>query len=539
MIATKHDEEKHFIDTVKTKKLKADTKLFLLISAIVFVIFVFSNDAHRYTIDEDFAQKQAMYIATEKPGQLYRAGNSTVLYEFPNYFPHPNMPICQNAILCSPSTIGNSLTEVPFLLVNDHLHIITSQTVVFSLNDFSDSSYVSWRNSIDPDFTFLQLFYGPVFLSLTTGIFFLVCRSFNFNQKNSLMLAFIFGFSTLVWPYSKTSLNMVPHLFFILLGFLFFKKFQLRKSTIDLLFCGIFFGFDFLVRLDAVLIMVPLFFYLLYGMRKQSNKVKKFFSFIIPPAISFVIYTYIEATRYSTPVKTAVAGAALSPISIIPGQSAASILPQGLFGLLFSPGVGLFIFAPIFLTVFFSFPDFYKKNKAECLLFLSIITLFMLYYGAGEGGWWHGLLAWGPRYLVPVMPFLLLPLGSSLEIRKNKILKTAIISLCAIGFFFNIVYMIQDVNWFVWGNASLHTGLFGLSYGELYDLNIHPAIIWTFQYSQLTQSIITAFTALQPDIYLLKLLGATFYGTSLSILLISLSYFLFRILRSNTLKITG
>lgn len=516
------------MNILNTKK-HHDNKIFFLIFLIVFAIFVFTNNGHRSSFDEDLSQKQAMYIVEWKPGPSYIPGNSTVLYEYQMYFPHPHGPVCRNAILCSPAAIGHSLTEVPFVFINHYFHVIKSDTIFLGSNDFDDPAYVYWRNTLDPDFTFLQLFYGPLFSALSVGTFFLLCRNFNFNEKNSVILAFLLALTVILWTYSKTSFNIVPAEFFTLLGFLLFRKFQKNNSNVYLILCSSSLGFGFLVRQDLILFILPLFVFLLYNLRKQNGKIKILLSFITPLLSSYIIYQAIEFMRGYGSAASAVTSA---PANLVP-TSQLSDLHIHIIGLLFSPGLGLFVFAPLLLTVFFSFPDFYKRNKPECVLFLSFSTLFVLYYGAGGGGYWHGLVAWGPRYLVNIIPFLLLPLGASIEKRKSKTLKIVLLALAGIGFFFNLVYVVQDVIWFVWGNASLHTGLFGIEKNGLYPLNIHPATIWTFEYSQLTQSIMTAFTHLQLDIFLLKIFGAQAFGIMLASILIPLIFILLHLLRRN------
>jgi len=378
-----------------------------------------------------------------------------------------------------------------------------------------------WRNTLNPDFTFLELFYGPLFSALTVGVFFLVCRTFNFTPKTSITLALFYGLTTIVWAYSKTSLNSVPMTFFVLLGFLFFRKFQKNSSHIDLIFCATSLGFAFLVRTDTVLLIIPLFLFILYHLRKQYGKTKKFFSFVIPTLSAYAISRIIDFMRVGIPQDVG---------SGIPQTSVASTFYQNVFGLFLSPGIGLLIFAPILFTIFLSFPDFYKRNKLECLLFLSFIMFFLIFYANIE--FWHGLNSWSARYLFPVVPFLLLPLGASIEKRKNKILQIFLIMLGGAGFFFNLVYVIQDVAWFVWGVARGNTGLYALGMPGMHKIWIDPVVIWTFEYSQLTHSIMWAFKNLQPDIFLLKVLGAPLFGFAFVIIIAPFAYILLRLLKN-------
>jgi len=204
------------------------------------------------------------------------------------------------------------------------------------------------------------------------------------------------------------------------------------------------------------------------------------------------------------------------------------------FGLLFAPGVGLFIFSPILLTVFFSFPDFFRKNKSECLLFSSFLVLNVVYHA--DMTFWHGLVAWGPRYLLMVVPFLLIPLGARLEKRNKKFMLLLILTLGALGVLFNLAYVVQDVSWFVWSMPGSHTGLFGLHVLGNFMMGIHDGIIWSFQFSQLTHSISMMFTALQHDIYLLHVFGTSVYLVIFVSLLSFLFYLFRRVTKHNTIS---
>ena len=71
-----------------------------------------------------------------------------------------------------------------------------------------------------------------------------------------------------MWAYSQTSLNSIPSTFFILLGFLFFRKFQSTSSHYALVLSGVILGLAFLTRQDSILFIIPLFFYMLYEITK-------------------------------------------------------------------------------------------------------------------------------------------------------------------------------------------------------------------------------------------------------------------------------
>jgi len=512
----------------KNNFLDSNKKLFLLILALSFTVFLFTSDGHRYTIDEDIAAEQTLVLVTQEPNPLFVKGESYFQFQYPVMFPHPSGPLCQNEFLCYSAYIGHTITQIPFIFINHNFNLITEDTVVLQFDDFDEPHYVYWRNIQNPDYTFLNLFYGPIFSSLSVATFYLVSRTFNYTQKTSIALTLIFGFSTPIWAYSQTSLNSVPIIFLILLSFFYFRKYQeINQKSYYLLFSGCSLGFGFLVRPDMILFIVPLIIFLIFLLRKQKKKIYNFLIFIFPQVLFYGIYLIVEyiKTAHSPFLKISSNVESLQTVS---GKSA--LLHESIFGLLFSPGIGLLIFAPILLTIFFSFPDFFNKHKKECLLFLGFIAIVLVTYGKDDP--WHGLIAWASRYILILIPFLLLPLGASIEKRTNKFFLVSIIVLSAIGFFFNIIHVIQDVYWFVWGTVG-GDGLFGLATAEV-PLYIHLATIWTFEFSQLTWSIVEAFENLQVDIYLFYLMGPIMYLLSFSIIVSILGYFILKNLKKSS-----
>jgi hypothetical protein len=511
-------------------------KIAFLIFIVCFIIFVFSNDGHRYTFDEDLANQQSYRIATFENDPTYVQGESRVFFEYPWLFPPEknHRPICENGILCSQASVFHSVTQVPFIFLN-HVFNFISDDVIWDSDDFDDFHYLNWRNEINPDFIFLELFYGPLFTSLSVSVLFLICRSFGISLKNSVFIAFIYGFGTMAWAYSQTSLSSHTMTFFALFGFYFLKNWNTNNSPKYLILSGISFGLAFLTRPDAILFMVPIFFFILYLVKSRKQKIKSFLGFIIPTFSAYGIHHLIGIIR--TGYTTSLAANTVNKLSI---NSTSNPVLMNIFGLLFSPGVGLFIFSPVLVTVFIGFFDFYKKNKFECILLIGFMSMFLYVFGSETN--WHGLVGWGPRYLLPIIPFLLIPISFSLE-KRGITFKFLLIILGGLGFFINLVYLLQDVSWFVWGFfGSDSNGLYSLARrddGTVFPLWLNPLVIWSFEYNQLTQSIMWMFNKLQIDLFLLKLLGIQTYVVAfLSLLTIPVYLLLKNIFYNSKLKQT-
>ncbi len=498
---------------------------FIVIVCLTFSIFLSTSDGHRYTFDEDVTQQQSLWITTMSPDDRFILGESRVFFQYPEYFPNNSRTICLSDILCSTVSIGSSLVQVPFLFINNFFHLISQDTVVLTVNDFNDPHYIYWRNSIDPDFTFLELFFGPTLSAFGVGIFFLILRTYGLSSTTSVTVSLLFAFATTAWSYSQTSLNVVPASLFILLGFYFFRKFLNSSSKLNLLMSSATLGFGFLVRPDTILFIIPLFFYFIFTLFKKSNKIKNFIFFILPLSFSYVIHNIVDKIRFGSVSSDYVGAVNLTNNSI----------PFNVFGMLFSPGVGMLIFSPILFTCFFSFVHFFQKHKSECILFIAIIVTFLIFYG--QSTTWHGLNSWGERYLFVITPFFLIPLGFSLEKFSSKMFTILLIFLGSLGAFFNVSNLLTDVSWFIWGLMGSGKGLYEL--GHLtQSLWIHPLVLWTFEYSQLTHAIRYLFVSIEPDIYLLKFLGPYFYS-AFFIFPFFLFYFLIRLNKKQKKLITS
>lgn len=100
-------------------------------------------------------------------------------------------------------------------------------------------------------------------------------------------------------------------------------------------------------------------------------------------------------------------------------------IPHGLYILLVSDERGLFFFTPIFLFVFLGVRYLFKKKEENQLLFILMLSLIavniFLYSSWGDpwGGW-----AFGPRYLIPSMPWMAILVGVALYKGKSLLEKS-------------------------------------------------------------------------------------------------------------------
>jgi 4-amino-4-deoxy-L-arabinose transferase-like glycosyltransferase len=85
----------------------------------------------------------------------------------------------------------------------------------------------------------------------------------------------------------------------------------------------------------------------------------------------------------------------------------------GLYGLLASPGRGLLWYAPPLLLSVAGALWFHRRSPALSYVILGSLVATSLLYSRYYA--WHGGGVWGPRFLVPLLPLLILPAGEVIE----------------------------------------------------------------------------------------------------------------------------
>jgi len=86
---------------------------------------------------------------------------------------------------------------------------------------------------------------------------------------------------------------------------------------------------------------------------------------------------------------------------------------QGIRDLLFSPEIGLLLFAPWVLVAFACFAFSTRRHPAESALGAGILLINLLFFAKYDS--WHGGWVAGPRFLLPALPFFVLPLAPGIE----------------------------------------------------------------------------------------------------------------------------
>lgn len=235
---------------------------------------------------------------------------------------------------------------------------------------------------------------------------------FYFNEKTSVFLGFAFGFSTLLWPFATYYFQHdVSAMFVLAATYLALKVKRNQNSSLQsklLLLCGLAAAGGLLVDyIDAV--MIPFVaIYFLYTTRKLGRVLY----FLGGAAVGVITIMAYNLAAFGNPLSNSQNLYDGKPFL----RDFSYPILQGLFMNFLSPYRGLFFYCPLIILApvgYYLMIRKMKRDRPQILLLLTIMLSVVIPYSL-----WQDVTAgvsFGPRFLIPAIAFLILPVGSVVE----------------------------------------------------------------------------------------------------------------------------
>lgn len=279
------------------------------------------------------------------------------------------------------------------------------------------------------------LLFNSLITAATAWLLFHAVRRLGGDDRIALTAGLIFGLATLAWPYAKTCFSD-PLAGLCLTGAcLALLRFRDAGRLVDALACGVALALAVATRY-ANAAFLPLFIglwvYVLWrrerGTVRRADVIRRRRGWLAlgalcaPLAITAALLVLYNVARYGSPFST----------GYLPEESFSGDWLQGIAGQLISPGRGLLWYAPVLWLALPVAAVFVRRERAVALLSWGVILGHVFLYG--KWFMWHGGYAWGPRFMVPTLPFWVLVMLPAIEwVRRPGIGRRVLVGLAVVS----------------------------------------------------------------------------------------------------------
>ncbi len=273
------------------------------------------------------------------------------------------------------------------------------------------------------------------FVTAATGaVLFVLLVTLGISRSYSAATALIYGLATYAWPYSKIGFFepfMGLALIFCLLMLVWFDR---RQASL-----GYVLGFAFALgwgtatKPSLVLAWPPLLIYLLVVMRRgtggRSPRWQK--QWLTAGAVIVGLAPWVIVCLWYNWVRT---GSYLDP-----GYPAGNFAPclalghyvPGLVAHLVGPARGFFIYSPAVILLFWGLAGAWRDYRP---LTMVVVAISLLFWGAFAARRLWGFWCWGPRYLLPITPLVMILVAEGLRrLWASRRGKKAVVALLAVS----------------------------------------------------------------------------------------------------------
>lgn len=232
-------------------------------------------------------------------------------------------------------------------------------------------------------------------------------------------------FGTIVFPYSTMLFAHVPAAIFLLLAVTLLDEHPLAAGVAAGIAACCFYVCGPAAIILAVIALIH-----------SRRSAVRFVIGGLPFAILLGIYQWL---CFGSPFRTAVeASTSFTENGLLFGVLRIPRL-DALYGLSFSPYRGLFFTAPVLLFALIGMMVMMRRHERYAITLIA--STFFLVIAAFNG--WNGGCAFGPRYLLPIVPLLGIPMFAAAAI-PSRILRSTWIAAAMISLFFSFVATATD-----------------------------------------------------------------------------------------------
>lgn len=249
---------------------------------------------------------------------------------------------------------------------------------------------------------------------------YLMARRITANAEKALTAALAVALGTMLWPYSAVYYGHVLAGAFLMLAFylLFSMRHTSRSASLaGFAAAGLAMGLAFISEYTTALLIPVLILYAVYVLRgeKLASIARLGLAGSLAAAIPLALVFAYNAAAFSNPLALGYSFEASNTFQEGMSQGFMGIHHPSLgvlYHITLDPRFGLFWLSPVLLLAPIGFLAALRNTEYRSEGLLSLYCLgAMLAMNAGYYLWWGGN-AFGPRLIIPALPFFIVPLAS-------------------------------------------------------------------------------------------------------------------------------
>ncbi len=320
--------------------------------------------------------------------------------------------------------LGQSLLGVPFYLIG-----------AFIQDHYSDRMLLAEHANPNANpLTYCVCLLGIISTVGTVVLLYLSCLRLGFDESASIVAALAFGTCTFAWFYARTFMTEPTSTFFFLLAFYCLLRCDGGRRFAWLFLSGLGLGAAILVRLQNAIVVPAFAIWLIFALwvwqkRAFKDSLSAAAVWSAPVLASFGVIAAYNYVRFGNVSDTGLA----APLKVIFENP----FYVGLYGLLVSPGKSIFWYAPILIVAVYGWRFIWIKCPRITGIVALLAATYLLFYS--HIIWWPGGGTWGPRFMVQMVPFLMIGLAALIDQGLGLVGRIAVGTTMALSLFIQIV----------------------------------------------------------------------------------------------------
>jgi hypothetical protein len=274
---------------------------------------------------------------------------------------------------------------------------------------------------------------NPLLIALSGWLIAVFANHLQFSRRLSILLGLAYPLATMALAYVDTNFSEPLLAFALLLAAYAAYRARSDQAWRYLAISGAALGLAIYTRERSVIFLPP---YVLYVFLTQPRwQWTRWAAFLIPIGIAGLLIGAWNWARFGSPFMT-------SYTAWQPETGFGTPIVVGVFGLWFSAGKGFLFYNPIVWLGLIGLLSLWRRDRAlAALIGLSVLipTLFFARYDLWTGGW-----NWGPRYLLPLLPLLVLTAGQWVHANPSRLRRGLLLTVCALGLLINLPTVLVD-----------------------------------------------------------------------------------------------